>query len=103
MSRTPKAAVLNRDGDLVEVEQPAAAVLPALTIQFDLYQLTVDDLPLVHAMRRGQASDEAVVELFNRVVVGGAKMIPFPKLGEACKAFYRAVFNAGEPETPAGN
>lgn len=97
MPRTPKPSV-------TEAEQPAAQpARPALTIQFDLYQLTVDDLPLVHAMRRGEASDEAVVELFNRVVVGGAKAIPFPALREACTAFYRAVFASAEPETPQGN
>src|SRR6266540_2582175 len=100
MPRTPKAPV-----EVIEqpAEQPAEKARPVLTIQFDLYQLTVDDLPLVHAMRRGQASDEAVVELFNRVVVGGAKAIPFPALREACNAFYRAVFNVDEPETPSGN
>jgi len=94
---------------VVTAEQPAELtsavelVKPVLNITFDLYQLTVDDLPLVHAMRRGQASDEAVVELFNRVVIGGAKAIPFPSLREACHVFYRAVFNVGEPETPSGN
>ena len=82
---------------------PAPAPTPVLTITFDLYQMSVADLPLVHRMRRGEASDDEVIVLFDRVVVGGAKTIPFPALREACTAFYRAVFSAGEPETSAGN
>jgi len=88
----------------IEGAQPIApAPTPVLNITFDLYQMSVADLPLVHRMRRGEVSDDEVIALFDRVVIGGSSSIPLPALRDACTAFYRAVFSAGEPETSAGN
>lgn len=86
-------------------EAPKAPAKPPvqLDIRINLDRMTVADLPLVHRMRRGEALDNEVVELFDRVVDGGSAAIPYPALGDACRAFYRAVFNAAEPETPQGN
>jgi len=95
MPRTREAAAL-------EVEQPVETVIQ-LDIRISLDGMTVADLPLVHRMRRGEALDHEVVELFDRVVEGGAKVIPFKALGQACQAFYAAVFGAANPETAAGN
>ena len=91
--------------------QPTAAPTPAqpapapiqLTAHFDLDQLSVADLPLLHKMRRGEALDVEVVELFDRIVDGGAKAIPYPALSATCRALYKVVFNLGDPETPQGN
>lgn len=80
--------------------QPAPKVFNA---RFDLDQLTAADLPLLHKMRRGEALDIEVVELFNRIVEGGAKAIPFPLIGETCRRLYKVVFSLGEPETETGN
>jgi hypothetical protein len=89
----------------VAAEQVAPAAEPpiVLDITFNLDHMSVADLPLVHKMRRGQALDVEIVELFDRVVVGGSKAIPFPALGQACKQFYGAIFGASDPETDAGN
>lgn len=87
-------------------EQPAGAPAAApivLDIRIHLDGMTVADLPLVHRMRRGEALDHEVVELFDRVVEGGSGSIPLPALGEACRALYAAIFRAADPETPQGN
>jgi len=70
-------------------------------IQIDLSNLKIKDLALFEQAGAGALSRQALVDLLDRVVVGGASELPLTRLSEVLDAIKRAVAEIANPKAPA--
>jgi len=76
-----------------------APTAPALDIQINLDGLTIGDLRLFAALKNGTADEMALVDLFNRCVVGGVDHLPMRALSQVALALADAMRAAQSPNS----
>jgi hypothetical protein len=83
--------------------QPTQAAAPTapivLDIQINLDGLTIGDLRLFAALKNGTADEMALVDLFNRCVVGGVDHLPMRALSQVALALADAMRVAQSPNS----
>lgn len=73
-----------------------------MAITVDLSGLKVKDLILFEQMRSGALSQAAIVELLDRVVVGGASELPLTQLPDVIAAVAAAMADLSNPQDGQG-
>lgn len=81
----------------------ATPVLPTVNVVIDRTKLLLPDLSLLARIRRAEATDDEVLVMLDRVVVGGISLVPLDALPHVLQAVHAVVYKASEPETPQGN
>ena len=72
-----------------------------MAIKIDLSTLKIKDLALFEQAGTGALSRAALVDLLDRVVVGGASELPLTQLSEILEAIKKAVSELANPKAPA--
>lgn len=73
-----------------------------MNITVDLSGLKIKDLALFDQARAGALSTAAMVELLDRVVVGGASELPLTQFGEIIAAVTQAMEALSNPKDGQG-
>lgn len=71
-----------------------------ISITIDLAGLKIKDLVLFDKIRTGEMSQAAIVELLDRVVVGGASELPLTQLNQVLEAVTKALGEIANPKAP---
>jgi hypothetical protein len=102
--------VLAKDAVAVLDEEPIVEdAPPALDIVINLEGLSLWDLGVLMragANTSGQMSPEdtiAMIELLDRVIEGGARTVPFTRMGEVAAALGQAVWGLTSPNSRRGS
>lgn len=74
----------------------------ALTIAVDLSGLKIKDLVLFEQMRTGELAQSRIIELLDRVVVGGASELPLAALPDVIQAVAEAMQAISNPRDGQG-
>lgn len=69
-------------------------------IRIELSGLKIKDLALFEQAGTGALSRQALVDLLDRVVVGGASELPLTRLTEILEAIKKAVAELANPKAP---
>lgn len=70
-----------------------------IVVQIDFDALTIGDLEILESARGGSISTKELLDLFDRVVVGGARSLPMRALPQVVEAIREAVDGAANPTT----
>ncbi len=71
-------------------------------IRIDISCLKIRDLATLDQMARGTLSPSEIIDLLDRVVVGGAADLPLTAIGEIINALVAAVGEASNPADAEG-